>query len=148
MTHIGDSFQRFSILKDLSFRKFWIFGSFQNWSSFNELKWTKSIDGHSRQIQVRIRNSKISTTQSKLKDFQIQKSKISHMKSFLNLLSWQKWSGLVNISPEISLILRKWHTGIKSWLVLDTIWQFFYRYWGFDGNFDFIHIKLARLFEN
>ena len=78
MTHIGDSFQRSSILKDLSFRKFWIFGSFQNWSSFNELKWTKSIDGHSRQIQVRIRNSKISTTQSKLKDFPNSKIRKFH----------------------------------------------------------------------
>lgn len=128
MTHTEDLFQRFSILKEFeSFRKFWVFWNFQNWSSFNELKWTKSIDGHSRQIQVRIQKSKISTTQSKLKDFPNPKTEnfkheIISQFAFSTKMIWKMI--LVNISPEISLILRKLHIGIKSWVVLNTICEF------------------------
>ena len=74
-----------------------------------------------------------------LKIFQIQKSKISHMKLFLYLLSRQKWSKRVNISPKISLILRKWHTVIKSWVVLDTIWQFLLSQLGFCRKLWFLY---------
>ena len=86
-------------MKDLSFWKFWIFWNFQNWSSFNELKWTLSIDGHSRQIQVRIRNlkkilklSKILTTQSKLENFSSSKfweSQIWNLFSTKNYAVWR-----------------------------------------------------------
>lgn len=130
-------------------RKIWVFENFEFFEIFKIevrlMSWSGPrvlMDIHVK-FKFEFKSQKFRPLNQNLKIFQIQKPKISQMKSFLDLLSRQKWSELGNISPAISLILRKLHIGIKSWLVLNTICEFLIAMGFFFGNCDFYAHKIG-----
>ena len=121
----------------LKISKIWICWNFQNWSSFNELKWTKSIDGYSRQIQVRIRKLKKNSQIIKNFDHSIKTWRffkfinlgISNMKPFCTLLK-PLFNQKLMLFGEIQAQIRNFPTKMAYFALLKSHVRLFWAKFG------------------